>query len=383
MKVIAYLLYGEKREYQLELFFSMISAMRQLQAQPESIKFAILSDRVNFEPDFPAEQLLISETELNEWTRDRTYFHRLKIFALLKALDYYQSPVALVDTDTLFLDHPIRLFERISPQRSVMHRLETNFQMQTDPFWQPIAEKIGSGMTIAEIPLTHETAAFNSGVIGVDPTNRSALEKAIPILDQLYAIAPAFDVEQFAVTAALNQFTEVVASDDIVQHYCTYEKDFMRLQLAKLIPDFSTTTFDHHVAANSEIKPSYPPQRRRDRLIARFLSSTQRWKDDYRFAYLAYRNALANATKDSQCANAWARVALQQVKLSLIRDMPDRPLSECLVMIQRDFRQFDRSSIDSLLWLDLASKQKWLEFWEELSPQAHSAASFQLSQLSR
>jgi hypothetical protein len=382
MKVVAYLLYGGKREYQLELFFSMISAMRHLQAQPKPIQFVILSDRVNFDSDFPAEQLLISDAEFNEWTRDRTYFHRLKIFALRKVLDHYQVPVALVDTDTLFLDQPLRLFERISPQCSVMHRQETNFQMQTDPFWQPIAEKIGTGMTIAEIPLTHETAAFNSGVIGVDPTNQSVLEKAIPILDRLYAIAPAFDVEQFAVTAALNHFTEVVASDDIVQHYCTYEKEFMRLQIAKFIPDFSTATFNHLVATNAEITPAYPPQRRRDRLIARFLSFTQRWNDDYRFAYLAYRNALANATKDSQCANVWARVALQQVKLSFIRYMPNRAPAECFAMVQRDFRQFDRSSIESLSWLDGASKQKWLEFWEQLSPQAPPVASFQ-SQLSR
>jgi hypothetical protein len=374
MKVIAYLLYGGKREYQLELFFSMISAMRYLQAQPEPIKIVILGDRVSFapfDPDFPAEQLLISDAELNEWTRDRTYFHRLKIFALLKALDHYQAPVALVDTDTLFLDHPMRLFERISPQRSVMHRLETNFQMQADPFWQPIAEHIGAGITIAGIPITPETAAFNSGVIGVDPTNRAALEKAIPILDQLYAITPAFDVEQFSVTAALNQFTEVVASDDVVQHYCTYEKEFMRLQIAEVIPDFSTATFNQQVATNAEITPTYPPQQRRDRLIARFLSSARCWNDDYRFAYLAYRNALANALKDSPRANIWARIALQQVKLSLIRYKSERAPAECFAMIQRDFRQFDRSSIDSLPWLETAIKQKWLQFWEELSPQAH------------
>lgn len=381
MKVIAYLLYGGKREYQLELFFSMISAMRHLQAQPEPIKFAILSDRVNFDPDFPAEQLLISDAEFNEWTRDRTYSHRLKLFALLKALDHYQSPVALVDTDTLFLDHPTRLVERISPQRSVMHKLETKFQMKTDPFWQPIAEKIGTGMTIAEIPLTQETIAFNSGVIGVDPTNRSVLEKAIPILDRLYAIAPAFDVEQFAVTAALNQFTEVVASDDVVQHYCTYEKEFMRLQLAEVIPDFSTATFNHLVAANIEITPAYPPQRRRDRLIARFLSFAQRWNDDYRFAYLAYRNALANGLKDSSCANVWAKIALHQVKLALIRDTSDRASAKGFAIVQRDFQKFDRRSIDLLPWLESATKQKWLQFWEQ-SPQAYSAASFQ-SQLSR
>ena len=374
MKIIAYLFYGGKQEYQLELFFSLISAMKHLQGKQEQVKIAIICDQDIFEPDLPVDRLLISAAEFDEWTHNRTYSHRLKIFALLKALDHYQAPVALVDTDTFFIANPVQLFERISPQRSVMHRFESNFHMETDVFWQPIAEYLGEGMTIADIPISHKTAAFNSGVIGVDPTHRSALEKAIPILDQLYAISPAFDVEQFAVTAALNQVTELAASDDIVEHYCTYKKGFMRLQIAQSIPDFSTATFYQLVASNLSIVPAYPPQRRRDRLITRLLSLSRRWNDDYRFAYLAYRNAIADALTNSKRANIWAGIALQQVKLSMMRHRGDRSPSQCLVELQRDFQQFNRSAIDSLNWLDLGMKQKWLQLWEQLSQEEYPLA---------
>ena len=64
MKVLAYLFYGNQREYQLELF----SALRQLRATGEQDDgvISVISDRSDFDPDLLIEHLQFSATR-NNW----------------------------------------------------------------------------------------------------------------------------------------------------------------------------------------------------------------------------------------------------------------------------------------------------------------------------
>ncbi|MBE9011317.1 hypothetical protein IQ250_13980 [Pseudanabaenaceae cyanobacterium LEGE 13415] len=344
MKVLAYFLYGNDREYLQELQFSILSAMRFLQNQDEIvIRLICDSDQI----DLPIERLVFSPEEFDSWTRDRTYFFRAKIGAALKAIDQYQCPVILLDTDTFFTAHPAKMFDRISRNRSLMHRYESTLLDSPEPGWNPILEQ---KIAINGIAINPDSPMYNSGVIGVHPSNRALLAEAFEILDRLYNISPVFNVEQFAVGAALAQKTMIATCSDVIEHYWGAQKDFIRVQIAKALEQGNA---ENLLAQIPPFQGIYPKVRKRDRILTT-LSFLKHWDNNYRRALLAYRSALFYAAKDNQYANAWASNALQALKVS------SHPH-------QTDFECFRQDSIQTLTWLSPSVKRGWIKFWQQMN----------------
>ncbi|MBR8834056.1 MAG: hypothetical protein DSM106950_08445 [Stigonema ocellatum SAG 48.90 = DSM 106950] len=364
MKVIAYLLYGNKREYELELLFSIISALRLLKDNSEELIISVISDRQDVVPELPIDRIIFSQNEFAEWTNNGTYNHRAKICALIKALDHYQAPVILIDTDTYFIDNPAKLFDRVSPQRSVMHAFEDtiNDQLYT---WQPIIEKLGDGMNRSEFYVSPQSPMFNSGVIGVDLANRWLLEKSLTFVDELYSLSPVFNIEQFALGTVLNKYNDLSLSTDIVEHYWSHERAFIHVQIRRAFKDLTATNLEIYLTDSSPLEIGYPATHWKDKLVSRLLARLKHWNSNYKFAYLAYRSALSCASKDSDYANAWAKVALQILKDLVFMD--EKKSFACLPNVQRDFRQFRKDSLKTLAWLDSNLKSSWIEFWEQCS----------------
>lgn len=367
MRVIAYLLYGEKKEYQLEVFFSILSALRLLGEHRDEVTISIISDRDDFDPNLPIDFIPLSKAELAEWTQQGRYNHRAKLFALQKLLAHYQSPVVLIDTDTYFLRNPIHLFERISAQRTVMHHLEYEYVINEQREWHTLAEKLDDGIEIDSIYLSRYSPMFNSGVIGVDVRHQGLLTKAIHILDQLYAASPVFNVEQFAVGAVLDQSTELAEASDIVRHYYGFSRDFIHVYIARLFPDFTAATLK--TLLDSDLKPLSPDQElpyrpMLPRLLSRWQGLFKQWNVVYRFAYLAYHCAFAYAAKDAKYAAVWAKIALQALRFALAHcNLPQQ--QSLLANIQSDFRRFQPDTITMLPWLDSKTKRAWIQFWQQ------------------
>lgn len=366
MKVIAYFVYGQKREYQLELFYSIASALK-CAAGSQEIQISVISDRDDFDPALPIDLITISPAEFAEWTRNGAYNHRAKPCALLKLLDHYQAPVVLVDTDTCFVDHPVKLFERISPQSSVMYRVEHENPIENTVEWSPIVEQLGDKTKIDEVYLSRFTPLINSGVIGVDYSHRPLIEKALVLIDKLYAISPVFNIEQFAIGAVLSQFTNLSETQDILQHYCGYSREFIHFQIAKLFPNFSALTLNQALRSDLTIELELPPKPFLDKMLTRLLAFTKRWDDNYRFAYLAYRCAVFHGENNSSYANAWAKIALQSVKFAVEKHRNDQAKIAPLSEVERDFKWFSRDNILALSWLNPETKNSWLQSWEQWS----------------
>lgn len=374
MKVLVYLLYGDKQEYQLELAFSMISALRFLKKSQDSITISVMTDRPNllsnFGFDLPIDQVMLSQDEIAIWTQAGSYNHRAKIFALLKALDHYQAPVALVDTDTYFISSPAQLFDRISPVQSVMHDFE--YKIGDRPLWRPIVEQIVNGLEFEGMTLSPQSPMFNSGVVGIDPANRSLLEQSLRVLDKVYSLSPIFNVEQFALGIVLNQHTNLSLSADIVKHYWGLERDFIHLQSSRLLANSTSADLESLLVNLESLELGCPSKSFKDRTVSRLLALIKRWDDDYRFAHLSYRCALSYAAKDAGYANAWAKVALSAMQSSIDATLrnPERSrlkFAHRLSSMQRDFRKFNPSHIDALRWLEPSVRRDWLEFWQQHS----------------
>jgi hypothetical protein len=365
MRILAYLVYGEKKEYRLELFYSVLSALQQLRAKgDDDIMICVMTDRSEFDPDLPLDFLYFSPEEYKTWTQypnGISYNHRIKIHALIKLLEHYQCPVALIDTDTYFLDTPARIFQAISPQQTVMHCLEYQ-HIAGHGLWKPLLAKMGNGVEISGLKVTPQDSMFNSGVIGVEPCHIPLLKLALDVVDDLYARSPIFNIEQFAVGVSLQSGTQVTTCEPLLEHYYGGIRNFVHFQISKIFPDFTAATLRKLLATSIPAKIGYPHKAIQDLLITKVLAVAQRWNPDYRFAYLSYRSALSNAEKDPECASLWADMALQMLKSSQIIYG-----GVTAQRLDRDFRRFRTDQIESWSWLKQEVKNNWLQFRSSLS----------------
>ncbi|WP_416672151.1 hypothetical protein [Egbenema bharatensis] len=390
MTVIAYLLYGDNQMYERELVFSLLSMLRFLKDQNESdssLSISVISDRereilTHLPTPLPIEQLIVSQGELDGWMRGGAYRHGVKPCALMKALDVYQESVILIDTDTYFVETPLRLIERVSSTSSVMHRFE--YWIQDEPMWQPIVERVGDGIELHGITVSRQSPMYNSGVLGVDYSQRSLLDRVFELLSTLYDWSPIFNVEQFAAGVTLHQWTNLLTSDDIVKHYWGYEREFVHSQINRSLMN-AKTPFNELMHHPATFAVGYPRQPIKDRLVSKVRGAMQGWNDRYRFAYLSYRTALFYASKDREYANIWATIALEEARMAVgVLDggsgsgsgsgsgggssgafENNTEFDRVGLSLQRDFEQFQPEAIGSLDWLSGEVKQRWLQFWEQ------------------
>lgn len=357
MKTLAYFVFGKKKEYQFELSFSVLSAVRYLVQDPAPIRIVLITEEGAGRPDLPIEHLFFSRDEFSRWSGGSGNVHRVKEFALMKALDHYRGAVAHIDPDTYFLQHPRKLFERISPRNSVMHASEG--PLSSHLIWEPI---LGSGVTeVAGYPVLPESLMLNSGVIGLDYSDRDLLLDSVLVEDRLYEISPAFNIEQFATGAVLSKRTRLSLCNDILKHYWGHERHFINAQCAELFPSFTAENFNSLIAAKSLPMVGYPKKSLIHRLAARALVRLRGGDRDYGFAYLAYRSALACAGRKPTEANIWARIALDSLRYS------SYGLNKCESghqrVVRRDFRLFNQEAIDGAKWLNPDVKRAWVNYW--------------------
>lgn len=309
MKTIAYLMYGARREYHLELTLSVASAIKHTRADGSDIKIVMICDEANARHDLPVDLIIFNETQFCEWTENGTYTHAAKLNALLLALRTLNGQVALIDTDTVFLDHPQRVFDRIGPGRSAMHVHEK--PIGESPVWQPLLDSAPA--QVEGFAIDASSAMNNSGVIGVNSKDIGLIEEALKLMLSLYKIHPVFNIEQFAVTQALLKGTRVSTVADVIYHYwITHERLFMHAAAQRICPEFTVQNFERLVRA--PIALGMPEKRLSDKVATALKSRLRGWDGDYRFADAAYR--ASKATKDADHAKVWRTIARSQVTRS-------------------------------------------------------------------
>lgn len=373
MKIIAYLIYGNKKEYQLELTYSVLSAQHFLKSGDTEIKICVVSDRQSTRDDLPVDQLVIPPEEFAQWTLNGTYHHRSKLYALMKVMDHYQCPTALVDTDTYFICHPGQLFERIAPGRTVMHEQERTLQ-RSPPFYTMLP-LLKDGIDVAGVEVSPESVMFNSGVIGLDPSDRPLLDQALQLLDELYQLMPIFNIEQFAVGHILNLKTQLSVSDDLIRHYWGYEKGFIHIRCEKLFTQFTRDQFDAWLKVDELPNVAgYPKKSKRDHLRTTALAAFKKWDDLYKFGYLAYRSSLSTASRSPETAQVWADIARQVLHLVQLQEQRQARKSVSVKQLKADFKYMSPTFIHTLQHLDPRLTKRWMELWENLEQSEESTS---------
>jgi hypothetical protein len=362
MKILTYLMFGKRSEYETELIFSALSAMRWTSGA-SGITICVVTDRPASVSRLSLDTLHVSSEEIAGWTHNGRSVFRAKPCALLRVLAHYSAPCVLIDTDTYFIRNPLQLFERISPNDSLMHASD-GYRIGESQLWSPILPFIDQ-LDSGEIPVSRSSEMLNSGAIGLHPQNAPLIESAIVLMDRLQAHTPIFNIEQFAIGAALQTKTKVHMCNDVLEHYWGYRRSFIHLQVRRFLDASRSLEWKELAEQSAFVETGLPRGPVFDRIVTRVRATFSHWDGDYRFAYLAYRLARVYSEKDSQIASIWASTALASLERSLMveSDSPSRRQAKWR-RSQSDFRLFTAPSFDSLRWLARDIKTAWAAHWE-------------------
>jgi hypothetical protein len=350
MNTLVYLVHGSQREYQLELTYSVLSAVHWATDAGLDFRIALITDEKNQRPDLPVEHVIFSPDEFVDWTLNGQYQHQAKIHAVLKALNLFKGKVALVDTDTYFNTSPMKLFEQIDSGRSAMYAYDGT--LGPDRCLGPILERQGAESLSYQI--SSETRLFNSGVIGLDYSDQHLVEDVLRLSEQIFRLYPAFNTEQFAFSIVLDQRTSLSEGHQLMRHYYGYERGFIRAKIAELFPELTAEAFRRHLRAFPKVG-GYPHKRKLDLIKARLKTMVRHEGAEYRFAYFCYLSALSCARSSPIHANIWARIAVDMLRQNEFS----------IADIERDF--YMMRHLETSSWPIDETKKVWGLFWQEMS----------------
>ncbi|WP_430613474.1 hypothetical protein [Flavobacterium sp. JP2137] len=216
---ITYLVFGDQIQNYQQALFSILTLQVQ---QQSSDRFIVVTDYPEF---FKCLQDRVTIIEINadtlrEWEGPHKFFWRVKIKALLTVADRWKdTSILYLDSDTFLYGSLDNLRHELDRGQNIMHLNEGNMrELKTKTerlMWSQIKHKTYGG-----VPMDDTKCMWNAGAIGVSKLDKTSLELALQICDEMCADKVTRRlIEQFAFSVALNEYTPLKAADDEIGHY--------------------------------------------------------------------------------------------------------------------------------------------------------------------
>ncbi|MGO9460155.1 MAG: hypothetical protein ACLPWS_05270 [Rhodomicrobium sp.] len=227
-----YLVFGTKPTYQAELRYSISTLLAEM---PEAAgNVTVYTDRPSL---YIADNRYVKAVDiaplLAEMTNGGEYVFRAKPWAVLHALRAHGCPCVFLDTDT---------FVKRGFARALKSQLQSGAVMDRYVRRHPFPECTGfetilpSGKPFRYDPKT--AVMYNSGVIGVRPSDAAAIEDAIAIIDAIRPLSykRTHDQEQFAINEALRiHGVRIGVIHNTLNHYCSrWQKRYMHWRFERI-----------------------------------------------------------------------------------------------------------------------------------------------------
>ncbi|CAM2070691.1 hypothetical protein SCOR_35270 [Sulfidibacter corallicola] len=320
-KVLLYLIYGEKEDYWREVKFSILSALRFLNEEPDhGIDIVLATDKLDYLTGWPVVSHPFDPDRLAEWAGPDNYLHRSKNRVMAEVMDRFKGTCIFIDTDTYFTQSPSRLFERVGPGHTVMHKpegliLEAHKGIADYAVGRPLTDPEGGTYTISA-----DSMMFNSGVVGLDYADRALLDRALWLVDELYGPTKVFNVEQYALGEVLRTRTDLQMSGDLLVHYWGSTRAFFHLSMENFFNDHKDLPLADLAGLCGTIRAEVPKNPISQRLWARLQRILGIWSEVYGAAYLAVR---ASVQQEGHRTGERASAAFRDYALFLLREERD------------------------------------------------------------
>lgn len=209
--------------HELEIMFSLLSVWRWNGTSGEAPRILIFTDRPERFSGLPVTVETIPHERWVEWSGPHGFNHRRKMMALRHALTAYEGSTALLDGDTWMRRPADGLFGKIGPGRSVMHLCEGRVSELRSPTVESLAGLLRSrrisDFGSAPSVMTADAQMWNSGVVGLDPSDAGLIDIALQCLDELCRDSSLHILEQHALSHVLGKYTQLQETGQDVFHY--------------------------------------------------------------------------------------------------------------------------------------------------------------------
>ncbi len=251
--VLVWSAYGGHR-WLREAQFSVLTALAWRKHSHCDYRVAVYTDHPEYFDGYPLDLHHVTAEQLAAWTGPDNFIYRVKFFVLTDALERYEAPCILFDSDTFVKTALDPLLLQIEPGVSVMDR--NDGYVFHDPRYAEFAEQFREGFPDLRIPLDDghclalsEREAFMhiAGTVGVHHADRHLVELALRVLNSMLSRVHYFIMEQFAFSAVLCQRTRVISSSPYIEHYWgswidpyfgISKRDFYKQQIDAVLTDF-------------------------------------------------------------------------------------------------------------------------------------------------
>jgi len=278
---------------------------------------------------------------------------------MMEALDFYQTPVLYFDTDLLFKQSPTQLLSKVSPTNILMNADEG--KISDYPEWDFLSDYIENSLEPNELGLSRNSPMYNSGIVGLCPEHRQAIERSIQLTRVLYKQEPVFNIEQFSTGVLLAEKSQVHFCIDDVYHYWGWRRKFVHLELQRFRAKYEGCSGAALIKAYRSDPPGMIPSiHLNDRIENKIKSLLTGWDADYQFAYLCYLSALRIGDEDSQLANAWIKTCLD----AIAKFVGNGESKSHAFNVEKDFGLIMPDSGRQLSWLDQTLQAQFLQLSE-------------------
>jgi hypothetical protein len=307
MSTLMAIFYGESPLYKLELFGSILSAYSM--AADNEIEIVIFTDSDLSDFPLPITTYSIKNAQQASKQDGETVHHLVKIYCLVEALDKLARPLIYFDTDIFFNVSPIELFGKISDVDVLMHA--KGQKVSDDPKWNKLCDHIESQLEPNDFELNRQSVMYNSGIVGLTPKHKSAMQRSIELTKNLNEVQSLFTLEQFSIGVMLNESSTIHTCEEDVFHYWGWRREFIHIELQRFRDEYSHCTGIELVQAyrDNPIKRG-PTIAFVDRLVSRIKSLFNGWDINYRWAYICYLSALREGNNDPEIANTWLKICI-------------------------------------------------------------------------
>lgn len=224
---IMYLTFGQKTEYHLQAYLSMLSFRRQTTPQDRIVMVTTTPELYRHARSW-ADIVTISDDEVREWQGEYQFFWRAKIKAIeFVGQKYGGDDLLYLDCDTV-LRGPIGwLKQQLKKGRGLMDTNDghpMHMKTKTLRMWQTI-----KGRTYGGITLGPQHNMYCAGVVGIPGTRLAeTVLAALTLCDGMLGDqAERIVIEQYALSVALYEKTGLVETRDCIAHYWAAKDEWM------------------------------------------------------------------------------------------------------------------------------------------------------------
>lgn len=235
---IMYLTFGNKIEYHIQAYFSMLSFRKQL-SKDDHIAMVTTCPNYYRKASEWIDVLSLDKEQVKEWEGAHHYKFRVKTMAMKQYVESHpQEHLLFVDTDTFLYGNLNDIRNLLDQGKAIMHKDEGHPSHMKGPslrMWKTL-----EGKEFAGIKINERHNMWNSGIIGIPAQKTQAVTShTLQLLDDMLEKGvTSFNIEQYAMSIAMTEHLHLEEATSLVGHYWGNKETWERIACELLLRSY-------------------------------------------------------------------------------------------------------------------------------------------------